>query len=537
MKKSFVIFLGAFFVSMAAMADWSAPVQVSVDPVTQGFVRQLDVDGSGNALLVWTEGMKEIVGSEFDGQDWSEPQTLFVDEDDILKVSIAKSLINDRAVLSYLTAERGISNVKASIFDGTSWSAIERLIENNAVPVNIGLDMNVKGDALDIGVKRRWPDINTVDVQSFFAQESSFVGPIGADTFTDDAIPPYPYLSDYSVSTGDYPLREKKTYAVWFNNDLVILKSFDEATKTWSFVRQWDPTDTETFAYVAANGLGQIFVAWLDSSQEKIFGDYFDGTVWDGAAELAYPNEDIEDVTVGIDENGVPHFVLSTEYDDSTGSVVAGFRNPATSSWVITTLDQASSTRRLGGSTLAVHADGAALAVWAVKPSSSTEDYQLVYKRYLPGFGWSSWIQELVDLDESIFDVNAPRAAISRDGTAIVAWHDLVEEGKKQVFSLSDPMFTNPAVPVPPQNLIGCKKKNSFLTEAEYFNVLSWDETCDPVVVSYRLYRNGEKIADIPLSGKPCFVDHNRCKKGEDLYELTAVNELGEESEPVSISL
>jgi len=504
-----------------------------LDEATQGFPRQLDIDGSGQALLVWTDGDgSDIKGSEFDGSSWSTP-VLLADEASTVSVevlAVSKSLINGKAVFSYV-ADNTTDYLKASTYDGSVWSPLSTLL-SGALLFN-GLDMNVQGEALDLGVT---PDTGVANVQSSFFNGSNFEAATVVDVFGLNAS----ILSSQSISTGDYPLRLPKTYAVWYNDNDVVMGEFDETTKTWnSAFNTWSVIDSETMAYVATNGLGQIIVAWADQSKTGIRFDYYDGTSWAGPGWVVQGiSAGLTNLTVGIDESGIPYVIGNTppNSNNSSAQVVSGVYNPGTDTWTTTVLQtRADNKERIGESTLAVHPNGTALAVWAFRAENASNSYSLRYSIYTPGSGWST-AEELVDLETSSFDINAPRAAISRDGTAVVAWHDLDSESDEQVYSIWDRAFTTKAVPVPPQGFEGAAYKNSFPNETEYFHALEWEESIDPVVVSYKLYRNGKAIATTPL-GTPKYVVHNVDKKDKVTYTLTTVNGDGAESTPVTLIL
>jgi len=90
-----------------------------------------------------------------------------------------------------------------------------------------------------------------------------------------------------------------------------------------------------------------------------------------------------------------------------------------------------------------------------------------------------------------------------------------------------------PSAPLPPRHLRGKTLKTEFLTQIEYAHKITWNPSDDPTVVGYKLRRNGLLIATLLATDPAEYIDHQRPKKGVDVYALTAVNIEGVESEPV----
>lgn len=92
-----------------------------------------------------------------------------------------------------------------------------------------------------------------------------------------------------------------------------------------------------------------------------------------------------------------------------------------------------------------------------------------------------------------------------------------------------------PAPPLPPATFTGRVLKNKFLTQTDRIHELNWTASPSPNVVKYNLRRNGVLIATISANQPFIFVDHDRDRK--DKYVLTAVDNIGQESTPLFVTL
>lgn len=87
----------------------------------------------------------------------------------------------------------------------------------------------------------------------------------------------------------------------------------------------------------------------------------------------------------------------------------------------------------------------------------------------------------------------------------------------------------------PPGNIRGESCKNNFAMQTECVKTITWTASPDPSVTSYYVRRNGNLVQIIPASGPFIYIDHHRRCGQEDVYSVTAVNALGQESIPVIV--
>jgi len=89
--------------------------------------------------------------------------------------------------------------------------------------------------------------------------------------------------------------------------------------------------------------------------------------------------------------------------------------------------------------------------------------------------------------------------------------------------------------PQSPENFQGKTRKNRFPTQTDLIHHLSWSASPSTGVTSYKLYRNGELIAEIPADAPLEYNDHNRHPHEVDVYTLTAIRD-GSASTPASFT-
>ncbi|WP_420421118.1 hypothetical protein [Simkania sp.] len=84
----------------------------------------------------------------------------------------------------------------------------------------------------------------------------------------------------------------------------------------------------------------------------------------------------------------------------------------------------------------------------------------------------------------------------------------------------------------------GIRKKDSFLTETDYYNVISWSIEDPQNIQGFRVYRkDGDSyslIAELPATAMK-YVDHNRKRKASDEYMIEVIDVNGSVSDSATI--
>jgi hypothetical protein len=90
--------------------------------------------------------------------------------------------------------------------------------------------------------------------------------------------------------------------------------------------------------------------------------------------------------------------------------------------------------------------------------------------------------------------------------------------------------------PEPPTDLTGRQIKNDFAVVVEYNNLLEWQASPTSPITGYWIYRNDEPIVKVK-STTLYYYDLNVKRNTDYTYSITAVNELEEQSSPISITI
>jgi DNA-binding beta-propeller fold protein YncE len=90
----------------------------------------------------------------------------------------------------------------------------------------------------------------------------------------------------------------------------------------------------------------------------------------------------------------------------------------------------------------------------------------------------------------------------------------------------------------PPIHLRGIQKVNTFATQKDYVNILTWKAPVQKSLVAYRIYRDADLTklaATIPADKHLQFKDHHRKKNHTYTYYIVSVDQFGNQSVPATV--
>lgn len=90
---------------------------------------------------------------------------------------------------------------------------------------------------------------------------------------------------------------------------------------------------------------------------------------------------------------------------------------------------------------------------------------------------------------------------------------------------------------LPPASISGKAYYNKFLLQKELVHCIKWTASPSGCIKEYQILRNGTLVKVVPASGPLTFCDHNRNKKNQDTYSVRAVNNFGQVSDFITITL
>jgi YVTN family beta-propeller protein len=92
--------------------------------------------------------------------------------------------------------------------------------------------------------------------------------------------------------------------------------------------------------------------------------------------------------------------------------------------------------------------------------------------------------------------------------------------------------------PKPVSNLMGFQKTDSYITQKETYNFLSWAAPINGIIpVSYRIYRNSNLTDLAAITNSFSFIDHNRIANQTYTYYVVSVANNGDFSTPAIITI
>ncbi len=130
-----------------------------------------------------------------------------------------------------------------------------------------------------------------------------------------------------------------------------------------------------------------------------------------------------------------------------------------------------------------------------------------------------------------------PGVAIAENGTAIIAWQEMVEQpataqepatmvGGPVVAAQYEGLFPQ-RVPAPPPSFVGSAFSNELLEKQQCWLMGRWDPSPSPGVVKYEIYRDLKPLETV-WAHEPLEIIHKmRCQHLNNRYSVAAVNEAG----------
>lgn len=411
-------------------------------------------------------------------------------------MAYATLAVEDSGTALALWSYANIWEAKTAYFDGTSWNCPSPdPFENGDAPGIACVAMNGPGQGMVV-----WQNFNNPPYfeYSIFSNGSwSAAAPVSLESGGPSLC--LAYSKDGTAIAG------------WTTMEGAMISIFNG--KSW----QETPTNLAPSGYISDVGIddhGNAIALFLDSSYNAIASN-FNGKTWKNTVLAKADQLNAERITdLVMSRNGTAIAIWK-----GTGSKgFSNFYNGTT--WEASrqfASDIGPATTNGSNVSISINDKGNGLVVW------STASSQVKSSRLPFGGAWKP---------AEIVEAHAPKigyvtSSLSANGEGFAGWMDL--------------MWTNYYVnatigPIPPSAIRKEVLKNKFAMQTDCINVISWTPSPDPSVVSYDLRRNGVLIATIPSTGPFSYSDHNRCKF-HDVYDLTAVDDNGLESTPLTVAI
>lgn len=304
---------------------------------------------------------------------------------------------------------------------------------------------------------------------------------------------------------------------------------------------------------------GNAVVLWNETATNSTFAVTSTGLTWQTPTLL--DSVSVSSISVGTDANGNSIAMWSIPGSDLKWS---RFDN-GLSTWSV---PQILDTLLQPGVSVVVAPNGNAVAIWIISNGG-------VFDVYYSQFNGTTW-----SLPTFLAQGWRPAITMDSNGDTLLGWVDFpiaktfyaarlplggVLEPSFIVSTGADTFSTNLALssgsslgiaafqtfngtfqnfatfilfdPSPSTGIFGRVCKNNFAMQSDRVHIIKWDPSSDPTTVAYNIYRNGVLLSQVPSTGPFTFYDHNRKKGCPNTYTVFAVNALGVQSSPVTITL
>jgi hypothetical protein len=494
-----------------SFAQWQ-PVESFTTDGLGGTFPVIASDANGNAIAVFIDGGLPfpLQASRFAGGVWG--PFITIDPTDTQPTLPAVAMDPTGTALAVWKLG-DTTDILAAFFDGSNWQPPQTLDFNTGTNIStffepiLTVAMNGPGQGV-----AAWINTNTgSEVHASFFSGGSWqpFAVIGIGTVD-------PFLS-YSTNGS--------AIAAWLN----VTGSSSEVFVNNFIGGSWQaplligttgfPFPSNIGTGIDASGHG--IVAWIDTSN-NVNVSYFNGTSWQPPVLLTTDGSGGNFVSVAMAPNGkaiVAWVGSSSSFDGTTWSPPISYSNDVVFSDFFL----------YPGASVSMDSQNNAFVVWGTSSTLSIFSATLA-----PGAtAWGA--PELIGpTPDSLGTIGS---SLSDNGAGFVIWSDLPGEGGANVFGSAAPGLFPPIPPGPtPQEIKGSVCKNRFATTADRVKIITWTPSTNPNVVAYHLKRNGVLIATIPASGPFTYKDHHRCKHS-DVYIITTVNALGQESNPLTVTI
>jgi hypothetical protein len=475
--------------------------------------------------------------------DWQQPPKEFLSNSS--QASAGATDVNGNAIAIW--SDDNLVTIQASYYSNGTWGPSQLVSNIRSEPYSLEVAMDSTGTGLAL-----WREETTGLIKSALFSGGDWAIPIILD------INPGP-STQLSVSMDG----SGNGAGIWINNAFSEVRSsfYDAGTNSWSpFIPLGTGNDGASISY-SANGTA--IATWLNGG--AVTASYYNGVIWLTPVALGFS---IDGVLSQIDASGN---AIAAWVDNATGDV---FSSEIVGAVVTGPVQIAPGPGNVGLS-LAVAPGGTAILIWedvslnGQFSTFSTPNWSapLQFATDIP-FPSGGNIRASVSVDSSgnalivygtttpqILSVQLPLGGVL--GPTLLVTNNVNSQGS-QLFSIISALSSNGvgfafwtpeieganfygsvliSAPLPPSGITATKCKNKFAAQTDLVNIIRWTPSQDLATSSYNLRRNGVLIAVIPFTGPFVFYDHNRCKNVNYIYNLTALNIAGNESDAISVNV
>lgn len=506
-----IVFLGILSQGYSQALDWN---QFSPVISATGTAPKIGVDANGNAHAVWFDDSNTDVRASFwDGSSWSVPETIFSGADTLLTIELGVEADGNALAIWSSTTAPGIVLANAYT-SGMGWGS--------AVDLNTGV--------------QAWPGANTIPQVAVdnegsalvlwrIRQGSSAVGLWRKYSFSGGTYTPAPGLSANTVGEspnldanfikiGVYFDGLMKGVVVWANDatNTVQGATWEGDTGFGTWTSQTDLSGALTaprpaLAINPADTAGRAIAIWNDSSASDIKYSHLTnpgGNSWSAAASIPGSTAPTSTASPAIAQDSSSNaLAVWISFDGADGTIYASFYDRMMGSWSMAEAIS-SAASDVANPQVAYRLDGTALVAW--------EQGGTIRSRIRSSTG--EWFPDTGSSPDEISGTGAstPRVSIQgiSEGVFIAVWEGSVE-GALGIESSG-------TVTAQGYQQLDCPGGTTVT------NTLVWTPSIDPSTISvFRIYRGDLMTQIAEVSGSTRRYEDSERPAGAQTYFIASV--------------
>ncbi len=525
-------------ISQGVPNTWTPPQIVNdsgdtIYPTDPSSTVKLGVDGTGNGIALWlnvSTSTTQVVQAKrynFNTNTWYDEQTLtpIAQSYDLQQIAVNSS---GQAIAAWRNSSTSTGTIEACYFTGTTWLPLQSFSSTGNYN-NPQVSIDAQGNAIVIFSE----DNGSILAYNF--PSNSPQNPVNISTNLPNS------------TTNVYPRLQIGMYGM---NNAIAMTVVRDITGgfsvqayllngTWSALTGFPPATIYgiTSLGLAVNSSGAAAATWFvnNGTDNPVTAAYlkpnttsFNYTGIGGSVNVLYLNEIRPPIAIA--PNGLAVALTAATLQQPQYTIY----NPVTMEWSPIANFSFSSNILLP---LAVGLDnlgngfGFFLASTDYSMSPSMATYSIQASRFMNN-AFSNTLTQISSLSSPTTSLISGSFDVAANGNALGAWKILLDDVlqiQAAAYTAPPPPPPIPAAPKPPRNLNAVQKSDRYPTQTVYLNVLTWDKSLSKNIVSYRIYKEGIRIADVPKETLT-FTDHNIDPAVIVTYEVKAVNAQKKES-------
>lgn len=510
----FAIAIAFIFVCFPRLqaATWSTPVDLNFMPPTQ--VINGGQNFSGNTIITWLDIPSNNFLASFylaGSTSWSTPQVVVSATLTVNPPAMGISS-NGIAVTSWIQMGPGPNQtIQSAQLIGNTWVPLGPVGSPAVVSFTQNtVDVDPQGNIIAIYLQDNGDTTNTL-----FAANHSTSGWTSPQAL-------------FTSGLGETIQQQVPTFLdnngnghiIWATNDgvnfAVYASTYNKASGTYSpFTTLLSGLGSVSNLFASISASGNTAVSWV-LNNTNLYGSVFTPSTGWSSPTLLLSQPNVNTILTSINDAG--NAVITNDAMANTELYVSTYSNGIWSTQLAVTAQVGFT---LNTPVIALDTFGNTLLIWGSSDTiNNTMTFQYSTRNGLQGPWSAPAMIPFTMVMGTTFEISG-RLVITPSEQAIFAYLIIA-----QPFITDFEIITGVGLfpPQPVSYINGKVIKNRFLTQTDIIQRLTWTASPSPDVTSYNIYRNGVLIAQVSAQNPLIYYDHNRSKKGVDIYTIVAIS-------------